>query len=176
MEVSFRADENGKKFPFVDVGSEAHGRKSFRLWVAGRLVVESETSSPHISFPVKGKIEKTGKGSLVLRPSEDHVTHNVFIRCGYRGGSRISILSPEGAQSWEYAIYSSQLGSTGVSSGMLVSLPSTLPLKYKWERTGRLYGGESEGITIVMPDGSSQAFEAIPDGLEALDELKELSD
>lgn len=172
--VSFREDEAGNKYPFVDFGSEVHGRISFRLWVSGRLLEKDEEGDYVITFPKRGaKIERTQKGSLVLRPSTDTMVYNIYVPCGYRGDSEITILS-EHYEAFSYYIYHSPRGSLGVSKGMLVNAPEGIPLKYKWKRTGRLYGDPSEGITIVMPDGVEKQFEEVPDGLEALQELKEV--
>lgn len=169
--VSFREDEVGNKYPFIDFGSETHGKKSFRLWISGRLLEKDEEGNYIITFPKrKAKIEETSKGSLVLRSAEDTMVYDVYVRCGYRGSSDLEILTEHGDifQYWEYR---SPRGNLGISKGVLVNAPDGQSLKYKWKRTGRLYGNSPEGITIIMPDGKTKEFEDIPDGLAALQEL-----
>jgi len=39
-------------FPYVDVGSETHGRKSFRLWVSHKLL-EERNGGIFVKFHVK---------------------------------------------------------------------------------------------------------------------------
>jgi len=173
IKVNFREDETGKRYPFLDFGSELHGRKSFRLWVSGRLLQRDEEGNYFVVFPVrKAKIERTQKGSLVLRPSESMMVYNILVQCGYRGHSYFEILSEfSDSDIFRYEVYESPRGSLGVSEGALVNAPDGEPLKYRWKRTGRLYGKPSEGITIMMPSGEEKPFEEVPDGLEALQEL-----
>ena len=169
--VKFKEDENGNKYPFIDVGSESHGRKSFRLWISGRLLEKNGEGNYVVTFPLRNaKVERTEKGSLVLRPSRDTMVYNIFVPCGFRGDSTFEILS-EHLEVFKYCMYRSPRGSLGISVGALVNAPDGKPLKYRWERSGRLYGSSPEGITIVMPNGEKRDFEEVPDGLEALEEL-----
>ena len=149
IDVSFKENEHGDKFPYIDLGYETHGRISFRLWVSGRMV-EKDEDGYYLEFPMKGKIERTEKGNLVLRPSDDYVVYFVFEPCGYRGSSSIKILSPETEAFW-FSEYSSPRGSLGVSLGALINAKGSL--KYRWEKTGRLYGSSPEGVTTITPDG-----------------------
>ena len=193
MKVEFREDEQGRKFPFVDMGSEAHGRTSFRLWVSGRFVQprivdahavwdEDRKTWYHpkvqdgyeMVFPVQNaRIEKTPKGSLVLRPYKGSTLHNIMVPCGYRGGAGIDVLSPPVGDDdvFRYQEYRSARGNLGIDEGALVNCPTNMPLKYRWHRTGRLYGAPSEGVTIIMPDGTEKDIDMLPDGLEAIEEL-----
>lgn len=174
MEIEYREDEQGRKFPFVDMGSETHGRTSFRLWVNGRFVQKGPDGNASIEFPVRNaRIEKTEKGSFVLRPHNGSIVHDIFVHCGYRGSATIKILEPEIPDDdvFEYSVYLSQRGNLGIDEGMLVNCPADAPLKYRWERSGRLYGAPNEGIIIVMPDGTEHEIDMIPDGLEAIEEL-----
>lgn len=172
--VEFRTDEEGNRYPFLDIGSEGHGRPSFRLWVSGRLLQKGKDGKYYLSFPVLGaRIFKTEKGNLVLRPADGWRVEYLYVECGFRGSSEIQILAPEGLECFGFSIYHSPRGSLGVSEGMLVNAPQDEVMKFKWCRTGRLYGDSPEGITIVMPDGEERPFEEIPDGLEALNELRE---
>jgi hypothetical protein len=174
VKVSFREDEAGNKYPFLDFGSETHGRISFRLWVSGRLLEKDEEGNYVITFPKRNaKIEKTEKGNLVLRPSDNTMVYNLLVRCGYRGSSKYEILSEHG-DVFEYEIYHSPRGKLGISKGALVNTPNDKPLKYRWEITGRTYGRPDNGITIVMPNGEEKEFEEVPDGIESLNELPKL--
>jgi len=171
MIVNYKQNEAGEKFPYVDVGSEDHGRKSFRLWVSHKLIKKKDEKDI-IEFPMNAMIIKTEKGSLILKPSENHITHNIFVQCGYRGSSSFKILEPQVEQICEYRVYESPRGNCGISHGALVTIPKGSVLKYKWKRTGRTYGNPTEGIRIVLENGEEKDFEDVPDGLEALDELK----
>lgn len=173
--VNFKEDEKGQKFYYQDFGSETHGKISFRLWVSSKLLTEDEKGK-FFDIPLKNaKIEKTPKGNFVLKQG-DGVVYDVYVRSGYRGGSSFEILSPKEFELFKYKIYHSQLGSLGVSSGALVYIPKIEPLKYKWTRTGRLYGAPSQGITVITPEGEFKEFDMLPDGLEALEELKQLEE
>src|SRR5690606_32106376 len=90
LPVEYKETED-KKFFYTDVGSETHGRSSFRLWVSGRLVqkeVKFNRDFYFLEFPVvNAGIVKTEKGTLVLRPMPGSVVYNVLVPCGYRGGS-----------------------------------------------------------------------------------------
>jgi len=174
--VEFRVDEKGNKYPFVDVGSETHGRKSYRLWVSGRLVTE-ENGKHYLELPVlDAKIERTPKGSLVLRASNGWRVENIFVACGFRGYSEFEILEPQDVDVFGYKHYHSPRGNLGISNAALVNVPRAAVLKYRWKKSGRLYGAANEGINIIMPDGDERPFEDVPDGLNALAELKEVTE
>ena len=181
FEVRFKEDEQGRRFPYIDVGAEDHGRPSFRLWVSGRLV-QREDDKCYVVFPVHGaRIERTERGSLVLRPAEGWSVYYLVVPCGFRGDSGFEILEPQGTELFPFKKYHSPRGSLGVDHGALVNVPDDTdgrpqPVKYRWERTGRLYGAAPEGISIVKPDGTVEDFDWVPDGLEALQELPTDSD
>jgi len=168
--VGFKEDENKNKYPYIDVGSETHGRPSFRLWVSMKLVNKDKNDRYCLEFPLRAEVFKTQKGSLVLRPSEDRMVFYIYASCGYRGHSEVQVLSDH-FDEYDFYTYHSPRGSLGVSHGKLVVAPIK-PLKWKWLRSGRLYGGASQGITITMTDGEEKDIDHLPDGLEALDELK----
>ena len=143
-EVNLKFKEaEGKRFFYMDVGSEVHGRPSFRLWVSGRLVQEEIKDNQikhYLKFPViNAGIVRTEKGTLVLRPTQNTVTYNVLIPCGYRGGSSLEVVSPEMSQVYLYEEYSSPRGNLGVSQGAIIVAPLG-SIRVRWERTGRLYG------------------------------------
>jgi len=175
LSLNYRETE-GRQFFYGDIGSEAHGRPSFRLWVSGRLV-QKETKDSQVyyflKFPViNAGIVRTEKGTLVLRPAQDTVTYNVLVSCGYRGSSSFEVVSPEMTQVYLYEEYSSPLGNLGVSQGGIVVAPLG-SIKFKWERTGRLYGSAPTGITKLYPDGREETIDRVED-VEDLNELGQL--
>lgn len=178
VRVSFR-EADGVRFPYVDIGCEDHGRPSFRLWVSSRLVKDVKDSSGNVryilQFPVENaEIIRTEKGSIVLRPASCKITYNILVPCGYRGSSRLQVLTPADAVLYEYMYYESPRGNLGVSHGALVVAPMTEPLRIRWKRSGRLYGAPDEGITILYPDGREETLDDLPDGIDELNRLKEL--
>jgi len=172
-EKSLRFKEfQGKRFAYLDFGNEYHGRRSFRLWVNRRLITRKDDEDI-IIFPVKNaRIEQTEKGTRVLRPTGGYTTFDVFVPCGYRGGSSIEILEPNPEAVLDYSVYRSAAGSLGVSHGKVVSVKSDY-LIYKWSRSGRLYGDSPTGVTRVTSDGNEEVLDSITDGLEAVKELDE---
>lgn len=175
LPLKYRETE-GKKFFYLDIGSETHGRPSFRLWVSGRLaqkVTKDDQVHYFLEFPVvNAGIVKTEKGTLVLRPMPDSVAYNVMVSCGYRGKSSFEVVSPETAQVYPYKEYSSPRGNLGVSQGGIVVAPLG-SIKVQWERSGRLYGATPSGVTIVHPDGRKETIDQVEDA-EDLAELGQL--
>lgn len=172
VNLKFKEAE-GKQFFYVDMGSETHGRPSFRLWVSGRLV-QKETKDSQVyyflEFPVlNAGITRTEKGTLVLRPAQDTVTYNVLIPCGYRGDSYLEVVSPETTQVYLYEEYSSPRGNLGVSQGGIVVAPLG-SIKVQWDRSGRLYGAAPSGVTIIYPNGREETIDRVED----LNELGQL--
>lgn len=175
LSLNYRETE-GKKFFYLDIGSETHGRPSFRLWVAGRLVQEETKDNQvyyFLKFPVlNAGIVKTEKGTLVLRPMMDSIVYNVLVPCGYRGSSSFEVVSPEGAQVYPYEEYSSPLGNLGVSQGGIVVAPLG-NIKVQWNRNGRLYGRAPSGVTTIYLDGREETIDRVED-VEDLNELDQL--
>lgn len=148
------SEERG--FYYADFGSETHGRTSFRLWVNRKLVKRDEQGNPYIEFPIRATIHRTEKGTLVLRPSQNSVVFDVFIRCGYRGGSNIEVKS-DIRNIVPYSIYRSPRGSLGISDGALIEADvSKLPVVIEWHRSGRTYGGPREGVLFLYEDKIEQ--------------------
>jgi len=170
IRASFVENENHEKFFYIDF-TTGRGRP-LRVWLSGSLVDQEG----NITFPTPGVLTTTEKGSLVLRKNSEYTTHYVYVHCGYRGGSSLEILQPENCIAHKFYVYRSPRGRLGISEGALVSVKRDEIIKYKWGRSGRLYGGPAEGITIVLQDGDEQEFANIPDGLEALQEIKDLTD
>ena len=141
-----------KEFYYVDVGQESHGRPSYRLWVSSHFVAQDEYGRPYIQFPtVHADIVVTEKGNKVLKPTSGMNVFYIFQECGYRGDSSIEILSPH-EKAFKFLIFSSPVGSLGASEGYLVATKESF-VKYRWKRTGRLYGSPSKGITAIYVDG-----------------------
>ena len=171
-----KKEVEGKTFYAPDAGSEYHGRTSARVWVSPRLVTISE-GEEEIKFPVpSSKIERSAKGNWLLRPNPVFTTYDIFVSCGYRGGATFEILTPQDREIIEvsYQEWSSPAGHLGISHGLLVSIPTTGKLTYRWEKTGCLYGGPASGVTILYPDGRQESLEGLADGLEAIQEIAEL--
>lgn len=168
--VSFKTDENGNKYPFLDIGSERHGKVSFRLWVEKELLSKSE-GHYFVFFPIRATLEKTSKGSLVLRKSQKFYTYDILVECGFRGGSEFEVIVAH--KRFDYKIYESEVGSLGISAGALI-VSEKKQIKYKWRKTGRLYGKKAYGLTILKSNGESENFDLLPDGQEAIDELPKM--
>ncbi|MCX8209399.1 MAG: hypothetical protein N3G79_07150, partial [Sulfolobales archaeon] len=107
-----------------------------------------------VEFPARARVIKTEKGTLVLKPDPNYITHYIFEKCGFRGGSDIEIEKPEGAEIYYFSEYESPKGSLGISTGALVVIPKGEQLIYRWRRSGRLYGRPESGRTLVQEDGS----------------------
>jgi len=163
----------GKKYYYTDVGSGWHGAVNFRLWVNASLVrFDAEDGSPYIDIPVQNaRIVKTERGNYVLRPAEGWCVYHVGVECGYRGTSSVKVLEPEDAEVFEYEVYSSPVGSLGISHYAFVNA-KTDRIKVEWDRDGRLYDKKPHGITIHYADGTKEVFDGITDGIEALKELE----
>jgi len=155
-------ESDGKRFFFVDFGSEAHGRRSFRLWISSSFVKEDKEGY-FVEFPVKGCEIFSGKneGTYILKKG-DYNLFNFFVPSGYRGGSNFMV--KESTRLYCFDIYESPQGSLGVSAGALILTPETR-LTVKWERSGRLYGDPPEGTTLLYLDGREE---------EGIEDIKEL--
>lgn len=169
--VVSKKEAEGKIFYYVDIGSEDHGRRSFRLWIAGSLLEKEEKDGRVIEFitlPREGvEVKKTEKGTLVLKKGPYNI-FDIFVPCGYRGGSNFEFLSPVELV-LPYEVYRSERGSLGISRGALVITKESY-VKFLWKRTGRLYGEAEKGISIVYVDGREEEL----NGVEDLEELKEV--
>lgn len=160
MKVEYTENERGR-FPYVDVGNEKHGRPSFRLWVASKLLVKNKEGDMELGFPVRGaKITKTEKGSFVMRPDTDWMVYDVFISSGYRGASSLKIIKPANAERFDYCIYNSSRGSLGTNDGAMINVPLETTLRVQYHRSGRRID-HPDGIMIVMPSGEIKELEGI---------------
>jgi len=155
----------GKTFFLWRVGSEDHEKPSFCVWVSPRLVETDEDGEPFITLPASNVDLQKGKKDFILRPGNRNL-FNVFVRCGYRGSSQVSILSP--GEVYHYYVFSSPRGNLGVSQGALV-LTTEDSVKFSWERTGRLYGATPTGTSIIHLDGTEEQIESEEDALASLE-------
>lgn len=164
-----KLSEDGKAFYYMDWGSETHGKKSFRLWVSSTLLEFGEDRRfGFLYLPCSGvDIHRTERGTLILKKGELNL-FNVFTRCGFRGKSTIEVLTPA-RLTLLYKVYHSERGSLGISEGALV-LTDSETVKWRWHRTGRLYGRASRGVSIMGLDGEVQDFEDVED----LEDLREV--
>jgi hypothetical protein len=164
-EVKYKEFE-GTKFYYIDVGSGAHRKVSFRLWLSSKLVQRDEKGSLFIEFPLSAQIVQTEKGNYVAKPGPG-IIYDVYVYCGYRGDAEFQVETddPENLQ-LDYVVYRSPVGSLGVSRGALVYVPSGKPIIVLWWRTGRLYGSPAKGISKYYPDGT----------VEELDDADDVSD
>lgn len=149
------------KFYHVDVGS---GRRkvSCRLWLSMKLVQRDEKGM-FVEFPLNAQIVQTENGNYVVKPGPGTV-YDVFVYCGYRGDAEFQVETddPEILQ-LDYVVYSSQVGSLGVSRGALVYVPSGKSIIVRWWRSGRLYGSPAEGISKYYPDGTVEELDGADD-------------
>lgn len=146
-------ESDGKRFFFVDFGSEAHGRTSFRLWISNFFVKEDERGY-YIELPLKGVeiFEGKTKNTFILKKGEFNLFY-CFIPCGYRGGSNFMV--KESTRLYCFDVYESPQGSLGVSAGALILTPEK-KLTVRWEKTGRLYGAPESGTTLLYLDGREE--------------------
>jgi len=169
-------ETDGKDFYFADFG-KGKSYPDFRLWVAKGLVkslprltkeqylasiaatVEylTATAWDYIEFPLQATLQEgKSKNTIILKPAENKIVYHVLVPCGFRGGSSFDILSPVvgGYRAYPFGDYESPRGNLGISTGALVEVPAGVSLKIAWQKSGRLYGAPSEGVSIYHPDGT----------------------
>jgi len=161
-----KREVEGKVFYLLKVGSGRHGKPSFIVWVSPKLVTQTQDGF-FLELPAENVNLTRGKKDLILR-SGDKNLFNIFVRCGYRGGSEIEILTP--GDVFEYQEWRSPQGSLGISRGALV-LTKDSSVKYRWRRTGRTYGSPTEGISAIGLDGRKTDLEG--DEEDALASIEE---
>jgi hypothetical protein len=145
----------GRSFYLWKVGSEDHERPSFCVWVNPK-VVKRDGDGCFIFLPLSSIELQKGKKDLILKLGDRNL-FDIFIKCGYRGSSRIDVISP--GEVYYYYVFSSPRGNLGISQGALVL--TDLPfVKFRWERTGRLYGAIPTGISVIHLDGTEEQIES----------------
>jgi len=170
--------DSGKKFYYITMGYETHGKPSFRLWVSPKLIKEDEKGWRYVQ--VNGserRIFKTEKGNYVLKPARGWNVFRVGWECGYRGSSEYEILTPleEDELVLPYYEYRSPRGSLGVSEYALVSTKKDR-LKVLLTRTGRTYGAPKKMYVEYSFDENGEQIETELPPEEDEELLKELEE
>lgn len=161
--------EYTNEYPYIKIGSEDHGKPSYKLWLSKSFLSQADEGG-NLVFPLKGRIKVTEKGSLVLKRDDNFWVYDYFCPCGFRGDSKIIIKNPKNEYTaFYYYVYSSQRGSLGVSQGALIVTSHKIVIN--WERTGRLYRKAANGIAILY-NGTTKTY----DGINDEQELKELEE
>jgi hypothetical protein len=146
----------GKVFYYVEIGSEAHGKPTYLLWIHKSLLSDELIEKKEFVFPVRGaRLEQKSEDVLVLKPDESKNVFYFMKQCGYRGSSKVEIVDGDDCKVYKFWIYRSPRGSLGVSEGVLVETSKDM-IKVKWSRTGRLYGAPGKGITVLHIDGREE--------------------
>ena len=169
--LAYKKQSDNNTFYYLKVGSEYHFKPSFIMWVSSKLVSKNEDGKEVVTFPAKARIVRTEKGTLVMKPDDQHIVYNISVKSGYRGNSKFEVIEPKNAEVYKYYLYASEAGSCGVSAGALVVVTPPQKIVVRWERSGRLYGGAEKGITIIYPSGEIEEFEEVED----LEDLKKVS-
>ncbi|MFZ8832582.1 MAG: hypothetical protein ACO2OY_10645 [Thermodesulfobacteriaceae bacterium] len=154
----YQKEAEGKTFYYVVIGSETHGRPTYRLWINRKLLTDELIEACRFSFPVKGARIEGGKDNrtLILKPDPNRNVFYYLKKCGYRGDSSVEVYDcGDDCKVYKFWEYSSPRGSTGVSEGVLVETSKDV-IKVKWKRTGRLYGASPRGIALLYIDGREE--------------------
>ena len=157
--VKVKEVEPDLRFYFIEVGKRQYFKPHRIVWLSPRLVKKNDKGEDVVKFPIRAKIIITEKGTIKLIPSDSHLTYDIFVSCGYRGGAKFEILEPTPEATVDYIEYRSERGSLGVSAGALITIKGEVPVKIKYHRSGRLYGSNPEGVRIYRPDGTTEDIE-----------------
>lgn len=171
--VKFVEREGGKKFYYVDLGREDHGKSSVRVWVSSSLV-EKEGDREVVKLYGKGRrIIRTEKGSYVMKPNPEYNVFLVGWKCGYRGESSYEIVD-EVEVEVPFKVYESERGSLGVSHYALASTKAD-SLRVRLRRSGRTYGKPKKKYVkyTLTEEGRQDTVELLPDDDEELIKLLE---
>jgi len=132
----------GRTFFYNDFGCARHYRTSFRLWINKNLVKNEMNPEGkevyYIELPCKNaKIEKTEKGTIVMRNNDSYNTYYLEpIICGYRGQSTFEIINDPEALIYVFEEYESPRGNLGIKRGGIISSKKT-KLIIQVTKTGR---------------------------------------
>ena len=153
---------DGKKFNFIEI--EDKSSKNF-IWLNSKYIDEMNCNEVN-GILTNASLLKTEKKNIVIRKGTNNIFF-IFVKCGYRGGSDIKVLS-EHSNVIEYCFNHSPRGNLGISTVAIVE--TTIDhVKIEWKRTGRLYGSPSKGISIVRKNGLIETIENID--LKEIDEI-----
>jgi hypothetical protein len=154
---------DGKRFSFIEIEDKSSYKNI--IWLNSKY--RDETNCNEVNgILTNACMFKTEKKNIVIRKGANNIFF-IFVKCGYRGGSDIKVLS-EHVNVIEYCFNHSPRGNLGMSTVAIVETPIDY-VKIEWKRTGRLYGSPSKGISIVKKDGLIETIENID-----LEEIKEI--
>lgn len=125
--------QNDRGFFYTDLLSGPHGRDRTRLWLDKSLVRPTAGGHFYTTLPTRGRVVKTEKGSLVLRPGDSTVFF-VTVESGYRGRAEVSVAGGNVIATGHWL--ASDLGALGETAWALVE--SAAPyVEVRGTRTGR---------------------------------------
>jgi len=162
-----------KKIHYFYLGAVDYYKPVYRVFVHSDLITHADTRS-YVKFPLHGcEVIKKDSFNLVLKPG----TKTAFIfevEAGYRGTAEIVEINTFGhkCENYNYEIYSSERGSTGISLGAFIITPSD-KIQVKWNRNGRLYGKPANGISILYADGRVEQLDRVENLEDIINEIGE---
>ena len=167
----YQKEYGDKVYYYVKIGSEAHGKPTYLMWIHRELLSDELIEKGEFVFPVRGaRVESKGEDVLVLKPDKGRNVFYFVKECGYRGSSKLEVVDcGDDCKVYKFWIYKSPRGSVGVSEGVLVETSKDI-VKVRWNRTGRLYGAPARGVTMLYVDG--RVSELPIDDEELLSELE----
>ena len=154
---------DGKKFYFIEIEDKSSYKNI--IWLNSKYRDEMNYNEVN-GILTNASVFKTEKKNIVIRKGTNNIFF-IFVKCGYRGGSDIKVLS-EHSNVIEYCFNHSPRGNLGISTVAIVETPID-HVKIEWRRTGRLYGSPSKGISIVKVDGLIETIENI--NLKEIEEI-----
>jgi len=176
LRIFKRPSEEGQKaFFYVDLGREAHGRASQRLWVSEKLVEFTEQKEPFCILTGHRFLKKTEKGNWVLKPQNPRRPTFVFLagwECGYRGWSTVTVEGKGILNILRFEIWRSPRGNLGKSEYALICAEHP-EISVLLERGGRLYGSPAckRVLLRAKPSGQEEITLEVPEDEELEEEL-----
>jgi hypothetical protein len=117
---------------------------------------ESLKDKTYIEGVFRNATFSRGKAHGIIEEGNNNIFF-VMIRCGYRGGSKIDVLS-EHVKIIEYKYYhSKRCFNLGTSTIAIIETPKDY-IKFKWQRDGHLYNEPSNGISTIKIDGTIETI------------------
>jgi len=160
----------GKEYYYINLGSEDHFKK---IWI-NSFYFENELRGIMNEYKEvlgvfrNARIEKTEKGNLVIKKGSNNLFF-VLVKCGYRGSSKIEVLS-KNDNVVEFDFYHSPRGNLGISSGAIISTAEN-SVKVRWSRSGRLYGAPSNGTSVIHVDGRIESVDLDLDEIQEIESI-----
>jgi hypothetical protein len=128
------------------------------------VLFRSLVKDDDLEFPVRdAQIQRTEKGTLVMRPADCNTVYLVEIKSGYRGSASINEITGGEVVASGNRYHSGQ-GALGSTAWAIVNSPTDW-IKVTGRRTGRRVD-ENDVAFYLYPDG--HRVEAINDELEKL--------